>query len=94
VQKIVGGFTIKTTYTDTPDKIWEKCKNQSDINEVEYRKYCGKSQVIHAYEIDQVYRLRKPLDPNKLFSCFNPPQSYCYLELSIAKAIIPEFRRP
>jgi len=86
-RNIVGGFTIKTVFSGTPDEIWEKCKFYSGIDKGGYREYCGKASLIHAFEIDQIYKLEKPMSPFKLFLNFKAPQSFCYLHSSMMPAI-------
>lgn len=44
--------------------------------------------MIHAFEIDKIFRFEIPLDPFKSISDFRPPQSFCYIDISIISAII------
>ncbi len=80
---IVGSFTVKQIHAGSPEKIWEKCKNFGGIQEKKYFEYCNGSRIIYAFEIDEIEKFKKPIDPCQLIPDFKPPQSYAYLKARI-----------
>lgn len=87
-KNIVGWFTVKRILSDSPEKIWEMCKSLSGIEKEEYFAYCNGRRIIHAFEINKISRFDTPIDPFGIFSNFNPPQNFSYLDNSpISNAI-------
>lgn len=79
-QKIVGYFVYTGYYKETPEIIWQNTKKYSGIDEESYYKYFYKRPYAYAIKIEQINAFRKPIDPQKAFQNFLPPQSYIYLE--------------
>lgn len=83
---IVGAFTVKKIISGEPNIIWEKCKHSSGIEKSYFEEYCINAEVIHAIEIDKIFKFKEPMNPFKIFVDFKPPQSFCYLN----PTLIPE----
>ena len=79
VKKIVARFILAVILEDHPKKLWEKYKNFSGIDEVEYFKYYGKNERVFAIRITELKFFKKPIDPKSLFPDFVAPQSFCYI---------------
>ena len=79
VQKIVARFFINGILEDHPTILWEKCKNYSGIERVEFFKYFGEKKRGLAIEISDLKFFKKPIDPKSIFPGFVAPQSFCYV---------------
>ena len=75
---IVGKFIVKRILSDTPQNIWEKCKDHGGINKDEFFKYCDKKELIFAYEIGKIIKFSNPVDPMTYDSGFKAPQDFIY----------------
>jgi predicted transcriptional regulator len=83
IRNIVGGFTVKRIHSGSPEAIWEKCKDSSGIAKEDYLDYCSGLSVIYAYEVEEIFKLKQPMNPFKVMADFKPPQSFRYLEGSV-----------
>ena len=80
VKKIVAKFVLSVILEDHPKVLWEKCKDFSGINEVEYFKYYEKREKGFAIKISGLTFFEQPIDPKSIFPNFMAPQSFCYIE--------------
>jgi len=80
VQKIVARFFISLILEDHPNVLWEKCKNYSGIEKVEFFKYFGENKRGLAIEISDLKFYKKPIEPKSIFPNFVAPQSFCYVD--------------
>lgn len=78
-RSIVGGFEVKKIHSDSPDKIWQKCKEFSGIEKNNYLNYCNGAKLIHAIEIGAIFRFENPINPLAVNPHFRPPQNFSYL---------------
>lgn len=74
VQRIVGYFTVKAIYRDTPERIWDLCKEFAGIDLASYIAYFNDRNIAYAIAIGAV---RAYPVPRRL--SVRPPQSYCYI---------------
>jgi predicted transcriptional regulator len=81
-RSIVGGFSVKRIHSDSPDRIWQKCRESSGIEKSNYLNYCNGAKLIHAIEIDEVFKFKNPIDPSEMIPDFKPPQNFSYLKSS------------
>ncbi len=79
-KSIVGWFSVRWIHSGSPEEIWEMCKNSSGIEKAKYLSYCNGKKIVYAFEIDEVFKLDKPIDPFRVISDFKPPQSFVYLD--------------
>jgi len=77
VQRIVGYFTVKAIYRDTPEKIWDLCKEFAGIDLTSYTAYFNNRNIAYSIAIGAVRAYPVP----RLLSEYHarPPQSYCYI---------------
>jgi len=80
VKKIVARFIVRVILEDRPEILWEKCKDVSGIDKVEFFKYFRDKNKGLALEISELKFFKKPIDPKTLFPDFNAPQSFCYVD--------------
>ena len=80
VKKIVARFILSVVLEDHPKILWEKYKNFSGIDEIEYFKYYGNSKKGFAIKITELKFFKTPIDPKSLFPDFVAPQSFCYID--------------
>lgn len=81
-KRIVGWFSVRRIHSGSPYEIWEKCKDFGGIEEERYLAYCRGKKVIHAFEIDEIFRFDPPVNPFHSFRDFNPPQDFRYMDYS------------
>ncbi len=80
VKKIVARFIIRVILEDHPEILWEKCKDVSGIDKVEFFNYFRDKDKGLALEISDLKFFKKPIDPKSIFPDFNAPQSFCYVD--------------
>ena len=80
IKKIVGIVRINNIIEDTPSNLWQQLKDDAGISEEEFFDYFKNRVVGFAFEIVEVEKFDKPLDPKILFPNFVPPQSFYYLK--------------
>jgi predicted transcriptional regulator len=78
-RSIVGSFSVRKIHSGPPERIWQKCKESSGIEESSYFAYCNGTKLIHAFEIDKIFRFEDPIDPAEIISDFKPPQNFSYM---------------
>jgi predicted transcriptional regulator len=77
---VVGGFSVRRIHSGAPDRIWQKCRESSGIEKKTYEEYCNGNKVIHAIEIDKIFRFPNPINPFEINSDFKPPQDFSYFK--------------
>jgi len=80
VKKIVARFILNAILEDHPKILWEKCKDFSGIDRVEYFRYFGKKEKGIAIKITELKFFQNPIDPKSVFPGFIAPQSFCYID--------------
>jgi len=80
VQKIVARFIIEEILEDHPKSLWNKCKDESGIDQVEFFKYFKDKNSGLAIKISELKFFREPIKPEEFIPNFNPPQSFCYVD--------------
>ena len=80
VKKIVALFNVGDIIEDSPKALWDRCKDLSGINDIDFFKYFTDNRKGFAIEIDNLEKLKTPIDPKKIMPGFVPPQSFCYVE--------------
>jgi len=88
IQHIVGGFSVRRIHSGSPNFIWEKCKDSSGIEKDDYLNYCNGTDIVHAFEIEETFELKQPINPFKILSDFKPPQNFLYLDGSVIEKFI------
>ena len=90
IKRIVGAFTMKNIICDSPENLWEKCKDLSGINYKEFFSYFERKEIGFAIEIDTIKEFDTPIDPRELMPGFIPPLSFCYIDSSTITSINDE----
>jgi len=80
VKKIVARFFLSVILEDHPKNLWERCKDFSGIDEIEYFKYFEENEKGLAIKITELKFFKKPIDPKSVFPDFVAPQSFCYID--------------
>ena len=80
VKKIVARFIIRVVLEDHPKNLWEKCKDVSGIDKLDFFKYFRDKDKGLALEISELKFFKKPIDPKSIIPDFNAPQSFCYVD--------------
>jgi predicted transcriptional regulator len=78
-KRIVGWFSVSRIHSGAPSEIWERCKDSGGIEEEAYFSYCHGKKMIHAFEIDEIFRFDRPMNPTDAFRDFKPPQDFVYV---------------
>lgn len=78
IKKVVAEVQIKRILTDTPEKLWEKTKEDSGINKCFYDQYFESCDLAYAYELGEVKKYDKPKELIE-FGCMHAPQSFVYV---------------
>ena len=81
-QQIVGWFSVSKIIKGHPDKIWKSCKDIGGIEKSRYYEYCNGNAKIYAFEIKEVHKFAKPINPFVIDNTFTPPQNFAYLNSS------------
>ena len=88
VQKIVARFFVEEILEDHPKNLWNKCKDESGIEQVDFFKYFKDKNSGLAIKISELKFFRKPIEPTKIIPNLSPPQSFCYVgDIENAKQI-------
>jgi predicted transcriptional regulator len=77
-RSIVGWFSVRRIHSGSPEEIWERCKESGGIRKESYFAYCSGRKIIHAFEIDEIFRFDCPLDPFDCIRDFRAPQDFVY----------------
>ena len=86
VKKIIAIVNIGYILSDSPQKLWELCKEDAGISEVDFFKYFKNSDVGYAIKIINVQEFSPPIDPYDIIENFRPPQSFYYLPMNFIEA--------
>ncbi len=79
-QNIVGWFSVSRVIKGHPDKIWKSCKDIGGIGKARYYEYCNGNTKVYAFEIKEVQKFAKPINPFAIDDTFTPPQNFAYLD--------------
>ena len=80
VQRIVARFFVEEILEDHPKNLWDKCKDVSGIEQIEFFKYFKDKNSGLAIKITEIKFFREPIIPEEIIPNFNPPQSFRYVE--------------
>jgi len=80
VKKIVARFFVEEILEDHPKSLWNKCKDVSGIEQVDFFRYFQDKNTGLAIKISDIKFFRKPIEPKKIIPNFSPPQSFCYVD--------------
>jgi len=79
VQKVIGEFEIDDILTLDVNKLWQKTKKYSGIEEEPFYNYFLGKNIGHAIKISKTRRYKMPLDLQERFDLERPPQSFAYV---------------
>ncbi len=82
-QRIVGRFRIGKSLKNTPERLWELCRDDAGIDQESFFKYFSNKSVGFAIEIQDLHQFTSEIDPHYLIPEFHAPQSYCYTNLNL-----------
>jgi predicted transcriptional regulator len=80
IKKIVARFLVEEILEDHPEHLWNKCKDVSGIEQVDFFKYFKGKDSGLAIKISELKFFKKPIEPEQIIPNFSPPQSFCYVE--------------
>lgn len=94
-QEIVGSFTFENVIQDDPEDLWENFGDASGIEDrSRFLDYFSNTELGYAIEIQDVCRLRSPVDPRRYFDDFRPPVSFHYVNGEYDHLIRPRKSSP
>lgn len=76
-RQVIGFFLVEEILNDTPEVIWERCRNESGVTAAEFFEYFRNSKIAFAIKIGKISQLKKPIEIEKIN--LTAPQSFCYL---------------
>lgn len=82
---IIMGVLEGAFMTGTPGWIWNTCKEQAGISELDFLRYFEGRTVAHALQITSARRMC--IDPRSIDPRFRAPQSWCYLRGALADGL-------
>ncbi|NOQ23942.1 MAG: hypothetical protein GQ564_01145 [Bacteroidales bacterium] len=86
-KKIVGFFTISDIIEDKPEKLWEEFKKVGGIDKKNFFDYYKNSEIGFSIKIKDFEKFKNGIDPAEFFENFCAPQSFLYLEETVATNI-------
>lgn len=87
---IIGYFTIDEVVKDTPEKLWKQFNVVGGIDKSDFFEYYKDTDTGYSIKINEVKQFEVGINPLENIENFNPPQSFQYLDESIAQSIIVE----
>lgn len=87
---IIGYFTIDEVVKDTPEKLWKQFNVVGGIDKNDFFEYYKDADTGYSIKINEVKQFEVGINPSENIENFNPPQSFQYLDESIAQSIIVE----
>lgn len=87
VKKVVAEFDVADIMADSPEFLWERCKDHSGIDKESFMRYFSDKEKGFSIVIKNLTIYKKPIDPYKRLENFRPPQSYMYLDNKLDKVI-------
>lgn len=87
---IIGYFTIDEVVKDTPEKLWKQFNVVGGIDKSDFFEYYKDADTGYSIKINEVKQFEVGINPSENIENFNPPQSFQYLDESIAQSIIVE----
>jgi len=79
VRRIVGWFEVDGVYRDSPERIWERCRDHAGISADDFFRYFEGCSRACAIRVRNPVRFPEPVDPHVAMPGFAPPQSFRYL---------------
>ena len=77
--KVVGEANVKDILEDTPEKIWEKTKNNSGTTLESFFQYYNGCKNAVAYELKDIQKYDEPQSLSK-YGIKTAPQSFVYID--------------
>jgi type I restriction enzyme S subunit len=93
VRRVVGAFEIGMVCEGSPQRLWDKYKHASGIDEPTFFSYFEGARVGYAIGISRVHPFTPSVDPQVALPGFVSPQSFYYLSPAQACALLPPGRR-
>lgn len=79
-QRIVAYFNYTGIISGTPKEVWDKCKNYSGIDELDYLNYFKDKSIAYAIKIEKIETFSVEINPKEIWKKFVAPQSFYYLK--------------
>lgn len=87
IKKVVAEFNVADIIVDSPEFLWERCKEYSGIDRESFMRYFSNKQKGFSIVIKNLTIYKQPIDPYKKVDNFRPPQSYMYLDERLDKVL-------
>lgn len=87
IKKVVAEFNVADIISDSPELLWERCKEYSGIDKESFMNYFSDKQKAFSIVIEDLLIYKRPIDPYKKLDDFRPPQSYMYLDNKLEEII-------
>lgn len=79
IKKIVGYFEVEEILENSPEVIWNRCKEDAGISREGFFEYFEGTEKAYAIEIQNPVKFPEPIDPYEKIQDFTPPQSFQYI---------------
>lgn len=83
VKRIVAEFSIKNILSDSPESIWDICKDYAGIDESSFMEYFSDKEKAFSIAIDGLTIYDTPINPYEKIKGFRPPQSYMFVNTKL-----------
>jgi len=80
IKKIVAKFEIGEILKDHPQRLWDKCKDWSGMDEIDFFRYFKNKERGIAIKMTNLKFFKIPIDPRTIIHNFVPPQSFSYVD--------------
>jgi predicted transcriptional regulator len=84
---LVGGFEIAGIEEATPAELWFRHGRDGCISRDRFTQYFNSTRRAVAIRIGRVFEMREPAPLAEIAAIRRPPQSYCYVDDQVFKAI-------
>ena len=80
IQRIVGLVKVNEIIKASPSKLWKICsEHRGGLSKKELLTYFNEKSLGNAVLLQDAFKFKRAIDPNKFIKNFYPPQSFQYL---------------
>lgn len=91
VKAVVGAFSVKGQETADPESLWRKYCHIAGIDRGKFDAYYGAHSQGTGIQIGEVLRASSALDLEVALGLPRPPQSFRYIDVSLARRLLDSF---
>jgi predicted transcriptional regulator len=83
ISMVIGHFEVADVISKRPSNLWRDTGHAAGIKRSHFFKYFSGCNEAHALKVRKPVRYLKPLNLFDTFGIERPPQSFCYVTLSV-----------